>query len=731
MFRTILLFVLISILLSASVVAQKREVISQIRLKPMTKQQYLDIRSSGLDIKGIGDGQYDVFAKPGDLQRLHQAGIDWEVIHPNLQEFYVLRSSTADNFGGFLTFSGIVDKLDDFHFTYPSITTAKFSIGTSIEGRNLWAMKISDNPGVDEDEPELLYIALIHAREPAGAAALLYFAEHLLTGYGVDPEVTDLVNNREIFLVPVQNPDGYYYNELYDPNGGGMWRKNLRDNLDGNWGVDLNRNYGYMWGFDDMGSSPYTWAETYRGIGGFSEPETDYIKDFIISRNFTIIHNFHCYSNLEIWAPSYDRFYGPDEDLYQIIGDSLTQYNGYNPGIGWTLYPTNGDSDDWAWGDTLSKPRIISITVEIGSYYDGFWPEPSRIPTLCEENLFPNLFLAQIADDPYRLAPPKKPVVSCPESSTGDYTVSWTHDDDENPAVSYRLMEYTGKAQYLDDVEADYGYWVADNMVRSTNRSHSGTWSWHTFNTNGTYHWLVSQSPYEVKPADQLLFWGWWDIEEHYDYFYVQISTDGGLSYENLPCGFTTNDNPYNMNLGNGITGASGDWIQLEFDLSAYEGEQALFRLSYFTDDYTLREGMYIDDFENIEKFSASSEISSSINDTYYEFTSKPDGEYYYRVSATDAEGQEGRLSGYVYHHVTSVVCCVINGDTNHSGGLDPIDAVYFVNYFWRGGLEPPCREEGDIDGDGDVDPMDAVRLVNYFWRGGAAPVDCHPLTSP
>ena len=229
MSRFIILILLISVLFAAAVTAEKPEVISQIRLKPMTKQQYLDVRTSGFDIKEMRGEVVEVFASPGDLQRLRQAGIEWEVIHPNLQEFYVLRA-TAENFGGFLTFSQIEAKLDELHSTYPAITTEKFSIGNSIEYRDLWAMKISDSPGVDEDEAEVLYISLIHAREPIGPAAVLHFMEYLLAGYGVDPEITDIVDNRELFFVPMQNPDGYVYNEMTNPNGGGMWRKNRRPN---------------------------------------------------------------------------------------------------------------------------------------------------------------------------------------------------------------------------------------------------------------------------------------------------------------------------------------------------------------------------------------------------------------------------------------------------------------------------------------------------------------------
>jgi len=138
---------------------------------------------------------------------------------------------------------------------------------------------------------------------------------------------------------------------------------------------------------------------------------------------------------------------------------------------------------------------------------------------------------------------------------------------------------------------------------------------------------------------------------------------------------------------------------------------------------------VYIDDVENIEMFSGSTEISSTITDTYYDFTSKPDGEYWYTVSAIDAEGQEGRPSVYAHTEVISVICCELTGDVDRSGILDPLDPAYYVAFFWRAGPPPVCDEEGDVDGDGDIDPLDAVALCTFFWRGGAPPAECHPLS--
>ncbi len=105
--------------------------------------------------------------------------------------------------GGFYTYDEVVAELDTMRMLYPNLITEKYSIGTTLEGRTIWAVKISDNPGINENEPELFYNALVHGREPAGMMALIYFMYNLLENYGSDPEITYLVDNREFYIVPV------------------------------------------------------------------------------------------------------------------------------------------------------------------------------------------------------------------------------------------------------------------------------------------------------------------------------------------------------------------------------------------------------------------------------------------------------------------------------------------------------------------------------------------------
>ncbi|MCX6249493.1 MAG: M14 family zinc carboxypeptidase [Bacteroidetes bacterium] len=296
--------------------------------------------------------------------------------------------------GGFYTLDEVNAQLDSLSIRYPDLCTPKMAVSATptIEGRTVYYVKISKNPNVNEDEPKVLYDGLIHAREPIGMQSLFFFVDYLLENYATDPEIKYMLDHAEIYFVPVMNPDGYQYNCDNDPYGGGMWRKNRRNNGSGYFGIDLNRNFGYQWGYDNNGSSPSPMDETYRGTAGFSEPETQIIREFCSQHHLSLALNNHAYAGLFLYPWSYITYDTPDSLIFVTFGQYMTHDNQYPYGTpGALLYNTNGDANDWMYGDQTTKPKVFSFTPEIGTNNDNFWPNPDRIIPLCQESMLMNL----------------------------------------------------------------------------------------------------------------------------------------------------------------------------------------------------------------------------------------------------------------------------------------------------------------------------------------------------
>ena len=299
--------------------------------------------------------------------------------------------------GGHLKYEEMLQHLDSMKILYPNLLTTRAAIDTTrtVEGRYIQFVKISDNPNVAEPaEPQALYSALHHAREPVGMHQLIFYMWYLLENYATDPEIKMLVDNSELFFVPCVNPDGYLYNQAQEPQGGALWRKNRRNNGDGTFGIDLNRNYGYNWGYDDFGSSPNSQSDTYRGPSAFSEPETRAMKKFTETHNFKIGLNYHTYSNLVIHPWGYESVQPEDSVLFRGLTKEMTRENNYRIGTAMEVlnYNSNGSSDDFMYSDQPGKPKIYAMTPEVGN---SFWPLQTEILDLCLKNVHQNLTVAR------------------------------------------------------------------------------------------------------------------------------------------------------------------------------------------------------------------------------------------------------------------------------------------------------------------------------------------------
>lgn len=378
-----------------------------------------------------------------EIKELKDNGFDYQIIIEDVQSFYVNRNKNANkntfknntqqqengnctllkpdsvfyktpehfylgNVGGFFDYNQMINNLDSMALLYPDLISIKQTIGDlkTKEGRSIYWLRISDKPNVDEtDEPEVLYTALHHAREPLSMMQMIFYMWYLLENYETNSDIKYMVNNTEMYFVPCVNPDGYVYNQLSNPYGGGMWRKNKADNDTNNLfepefdGVDLNRNYAYKWGIDDQGSSPNPTTETYRGTSGFSEPETQAIKLFSEQHQFLFTLNYHTFSNVLIYPWGYDfNLYTPDSNLFVQCAKLLTKENNYTYGtVNQTLnYVANGDADDWMYGEQDTKNKIFPFTPEVGTLIDGFYPQVNRIIPLCNQSIWQNLLIAML-----------------------------------------------------------------------------------------------------------------------------------------------------------------------------------------------------------------------------------------------------------------------------------------------------------------------------------------------
>jgi hypothetical protein len=247
----------------------------------------------------------------------------------------------------------------------------------------------------EEDERELFSHGLTHAREPMTVEIVLREIKELTDGYGTDPDCTHIVDNLQIWFIPLLNPDGYVHDDFAEHGWENFWRKNMRDNDDDSVfedsydGVDLNRNYPFEWGYDDEGSSSYPGDETYRGPYADSEPENQIVTNLADEHNFIVGFSYHVCWPAILHPYGYNQTDPPSEHMaiYDQIFDQINA--GINSVLGFDYpvgradqilwYGTNGDYGDYGFG----AHGTYSFVIEAMDYYDedeGFYPDDSYIP---------------------------------------------------------------------------------------------------------------------------------------------------------------------------------------------------------------------------------------------------------------------------------------------------------------------------------------------------------------
>lgn len=292
---------------------------------------------------------------------LIRAGADPNLVDDDGQRALTPPWEVEGDRSSYRTYPQITQLLQQWATTYPAIARV-VNLGNSFQGRAIWALNISDNVGVAEDEPRFKYVSTMHGDEWTGNEMCLYLIEHLLSNYGADPRITNLINEIDIWIVPVMNPDGYV--------------NTTRTNSQG---IDLNRNFP-----EGFNGEPNTTAG--RAV------ETGVIMNWTMAYPTTLSANLHT-GALVVNYP-YDNdgkgsvySASPDDDVFIYLSEEYARNNppmwasssffhGITNGAAW--YSITGGMQDWHYrylGGFEVTIELSSVKRPTASLLPQYWLE--------------------------------------------------------------------------------------------------------------------------------------------------------------------------------------------------------------------------------------------------------------------------------------------------------------------------------------------------------------------
>lgn len=386
----------------------------------------------------LGVGPIDVQVTPAQLDAIRAMNLAVRVKIDDVQalidaEAADIRARRAQRdltwFQNYKTLAEINTYLTQLTAANPA-TVSSFTIGNSLLGKPVNGIRITgpDLPGNPKNaRPQLMFNGCQHAREWISPMTVMFFADQLIAGYGTDQRITDILNNAEIILIPIVNPDGYDYTWTTNR----LWRKNRRTNGDGSFGVDPNRNWGYQWGGE--GASTLPSDETYRGPSAFSEPETQHLRDFVLANpRMRASIDFHSYSQLILSPWGWTSALPPDaaifDQLNSDIRSAIASVNGlfYTAGpIYTTIYPASGGACDWNYGVGTTPRKILGLSIELrDTGANGFTLPADQIVPTGRENLAGILTLSESVAFPVKFTFPDGLPASASAGGTTTFRVN-------------------------------------------------------------------------------------------------------------------------------------------------------------------------------------------------------------------------------------------------------------------------------------------------------------------
>lgn len=443
----------------------------------------------------------------------------------------------------------------------------RYVIGRSFEGRQIWAVKVSDRAGIDESEPEVLSECGMHAREQITVEMCLYMLDLLTANYGrrtnLGRRVTKIVNTREIWIIPTVNPDGAEYNIA----GGTFrnWRKNRQLNPGSTAvGIDLNRNWGFNWNCCG-GSSAKPESGVYQGRYPFEAVENVVLRDFVLSRRVAgvqqikTLFNWHSYGEFIMRPYGYTTEDVPptmtsdDYQAFVAMGAAMAQLNGYRSRQGSDSYIYDGDFPAWAYGDQ----RIFIYTFEMYPPWGctgcgGFKPPDEVIERETTRNRAAVLYFIEQAVCPHRAAG-LGPTRCGPFDDDFETDRAWTMGGSDGgtwergiPAAS-QSDAGVKQASSVPSGQAALVTGTLAGALAGENDVDGDTWAL-------SRRFVLGRAP--------------WTLSFRYSFAYDQTATSADFLRVSVVTGATTT--PVWTVTADG-TGANASWKEVSIDLSAFE----------------------------------------------------------------------------------------------------------------------------------------------------------------